>query len=165
MPAFRRRRKLPKRRLQLKLTFIFAGLVVLGLTMQHLLFVKEMTMLAEELPNDGAHVVESVNQLTLTALLATVACIVPITLVVGVLTTFRIAGPIFRLERHLGAIARGEDPGACRLRKGDELKELCGAVNPAVRLGRSDRARTGLDDGRRARRLGPRLTGGAVRCR
>jgi hypothetical protein len=47
---------------------------------------------------------------------------------VGVLATFRLTGPIDRIERHLEAVARGEDPAPCRIRKGDEFQELCDRV-------------------------------------
>ena len=58
--------------------------------------------------------------------------LLPLMLVVGVLVTHRVAGPIYRFEQHLGAIARGEDPGVCRIRKTDELHDLCRIINEAV---------------------------------
>ena len=51
---------------------------------------------------------------------------------VGILVTFRVAGPVYRFEQHLGSLARGEDPGTCRIRKGDELQDLCASINAAV---------------------------------
>jgi hypothetical protein len=51
---------------------------------------------------------------------------------VGVLTTFRVAGPLYRIEMFLKQVARGEKPADCRLRKGDELVEFCEVVNLAT---------------------------------
>ena len=54
----------------------------------------------------------------------------------------RIAGPVYRFQQHLGAVARGEDVGPCRIRTGDELHSLCETINAAlarVQLERSER--------------------------
>lgn len=51
---------------------------------------------------------------------------------VGILVTFRIAGPLYRFETHLNQIAAGEDPGECYIRKSDELHSMCAAINAAV---------------------------------
>ena len=59
------------------------------------------------------------------------AVLFPITFLVGVLVTHRIAGPAFRLQQHCLKLARGEEPGPCFLRKDDELHELCDAMNRA----------------------------------
>jgi signal peptidase II len=53
--------------------------------------------------------------------------------VFGILITHRIAGPIYKFERYLESIARGEEQGDCKLRKGDELHDLCERLNTAVR--------------------------------
>ena len=58
--------------------------------------------------------------------------LVPVTLIVGITTTFKVAGPLHRLEQHCRAIIRGEDPGICKLRKGDEMQDLCDLFNQAI---------------------------------
>lgn len=60
--------------------------------------------------------------------------LIPLTVVVGLVTTLRIAGPIYRLEKHLEAICRGESPGPVRVRQGDECQELCFWINRALDL-------------------------------
>jgi signal transduction histidine kinase len=69
--------------------------------------------------------------------------LLPTMLVVGILVTHRIAGPVYRFEQYLGALARGENPGPCHIRRGDELQELCQQINAAfetlrARAGRAD---------------------------
>jgi nitrogen fixation/metabolism regulation signal transduction histidine kinase len=56
----------------------------------------------------------------------------PLTIAVGILVTFRIAGPVYRLKEFLKSIASGATPEDCRLRKGDELQDLCSLANDAT---------------------------------
>ena len=56
----------------------------------------------------------------------------PLTFCVGVVVTFRFAGPIYRFEKYLKALARGEQVEECRIRKGDELQEFCKLLNEAT---------------------------------
>jgi hypothetical protein len=42
------------------------------------------------------------------------------------------------MEGWLRAIVRGEDQGECRIRKGDQLQDLCDAMNQAVTKLRED---------------------------
>lgn len=132
MAKFRRSQKLPKRRLQLKLTFIFVGLSALGLVMQYLLFMSSVSNAALELPNDSAILMDGLNGMLIKILLVTALIVLPITLIVGILTTFKIAGPIYRFERFLESISRGERPPDCSLRKGDDLVEFCDLLNRAT---------------------------------
>ena len=64
--------------------------------------------------------------------MASFAVVMPLSFAVGVLITFRVAGPVYRLERFLSEVLRGEKPADCRLRKGDELHELCALMNRAT---------------------------------
>lgn len=47
----------------------------------------------------------------------------------GIFESFRIAGPLEKVKRTLGAMAAGDIPGRVTLRKGDEFKELAPALN------------------------------------
>jgi hypothetical protein len=57
------------------------------------------------------------------------AVLLPLTLSVGIVATFRIAGPLHRFETFLRAIANGEKPADCKIRRGDELQEFCTLLN------------------------------------
>lgn len=52
-----------------------------------------------------------------------------ITLILGVLTTHHMAGPVFRMRRILGQIADGDLQGTDQLRKNDEFKSLLASIN------------------------------------
>ncbi len=50
----------------------------------------------------------------------------------GVVVTHRVAGPIFKMKRLLGALAKGHFRVVARLRKGDELRDFFQAFNQAA---------------------------------
>ena len=87
---------------------------------------------AEALPTGGTVLQEEIPAMLTETLVLSFAILLPLTLSIGILVTFRVAGPVFRFEQHLGQIARGEAVGPCRIRKGDEFQELCIVINEAV---------------------------------
>ena len=58
--------------------------------------------------------------------------LLPFTFAIGVLITFRVAGPVHRFYVYLAQVIRSEEVGPCRLRKGDDLQELCELINKAT---------------------------------
>jgi hypothetical protein len=128
-----RRKKLIKPRLQLRLSGVFVGLTALSLLLQFVLFTNVLNEIAVGLPNDGPIVLQATNRITTKVLAMSFLLFLPLTLSIGVLSTFRIAGPIYRFEQFLGAVVRGERPEDFRLRKGDQLTELAALINDATR--------------------------------
>lgn len=128
-----RRKKLIKPWLQLRLTGVFVGLTALSLLLQFVLFTNVLNETAVGLPNDGPIVLQATNRITIKVLAVSFLLFLPLTLSIGVLCTFRIAGPIYRFEQFLGAVIRGERPQDFRLRKGDQLTELAALINEATR--------------------------------
>lgn len=135
-----RRIKLIKPRLQVRLTLTFVGLGALALVLQFLLLLARLSEFAVYSPEDGNVFFDRLDTMLLGVLATSALLVVPLIFAVGILTTFRIAGPVYRFEKHLRALARGERPGACRLRKGDELQEMCELLNRAVEALESQRA-------------------------
>ena len=132
MAYYKRRIKLIQPRLQLKLTGWFLSVTAIGMLLQYLLLGFFLTQLAVQLPGQGAYVVGQADKMLLQSLGLSFVLILPLTLAVGILVTFKVAGPVYRFEKHLQSIAQGEEVGACRIRKGDELQELCRRINAAV---------------------------------
>ncbi len=132
MPQHKRRIKLIQPQLQFKLISAFVGMSALALTLQFLLFTSSLTELASELPEDGAALIERVPGHVQRILLVSFLVLLPLTFCVGVLITFRIAGPLYRFEVYLKQVIRGERPPDCRLRSGDELLGLCELINQAT---------------------------------
>lgn len=126
---FRRTRKLIQPGLQLRLVAAFASVAALACLFQVVLVNHSLLSLARELPADGDRVLAELPRLLVSNLVVTLLVLLPATLVVGVLATHRIAGPVHRFRLWLGQVRRGEEPGPCRLRSGDELQELCEDLN------------------------------------
>lgn len=139
MSPYKRRKKLIQPRLQLRLIFTFLGVALLALLLQFLLFGATIAALASDLPQDGPVLLDRIPQYTLLVFGISLCILLPMTLCVGVIVTFRIAGPLYRFEQHLLAVARGEDPGVCRIRRDDELQDFCKTLNAALDRLRSAR--------------------------
>ena len=145
----RRKIKLIQPRLQLTLVGWFLAVAVTGLVLQVLLLGAFLAELASTLPDEGAAVAASADGMLVEALLVSLLFLVPMTVGVGILATFRIAGPIYRFETYLDKVARGEEVGPCQLRKGDQLQGLCERINEALAA-----ARSAKDSGEGEDRLG-----------
>ncbi|HIG85787.1 MAG TPA: hypothetical protein EYQ25_01960 [Planctomycetes bacterium] len=135
---FQRRRKLIKPSLQLKLTAIFTGLCALSLLLQFILFQSALTSAALELPADSARMLDLSQSIVLKVLAISFLVCLPLTFLVGIMTTFRFAGPVWRFETFLKSILRGEKPQDFTLRKGDQLTELAELLVRSTRPLRAD---------------------------
>jgi signal transduction histidine kinase len=129
MAKYKRRKKLINPRLQLWMTSVFLGLTALSLLMQLMLFMLMMSHVALTLPNDGDLMWDQINERLYFVIGASFFVFLPLTLLVGILTTFRVAGPVFVFHRFLKNIREGRDPGVMRLRSGDKLTDLADALN------------------------------------
>lgn len=132
MAKFKRRIKLVDPKLQIQLTMTFVGLSALGLVMQFILFQSSLSQLSAELPNDGNQVMEAVNGILPGVFGITMLVILPLTYAVGVLSTFRIAGPVYRLKLFLREIREKGYEEPCRLRDGDKLQDLADEISETV---------------------------------
>lgn len=128
----KRRIKLIKPPLQLKMTLLFVSVSALSLLLQAVLLMSGLTRAALDLPNDHLMMLDRVNSVIFESLLSSFVLFLPLTFAVGILTTFRFAGPIYRFEMFLRQVIRGEKPADCRLRQGDELKDFCELINEAT---------------------------------
>lgn len=133
----RRTTTLIKPRLQLALIGWFLCIACLALVLQVLLLWALLAELAASLPEQGAAVAAAADDLVLKALLVSLLFLIPVTLCVGTLVTFRIAGPIRRFEEHFERLAKGEAVPPCKIRRGDHLQDLCQRINAAVATLRS----------------------------
>jgi hypothetical protein len=138
MPKLHTRRiKLINVPLQMKLTFIFVGMAAVSLLLQVLLFTKCLGDVAAMLPHDGAIFWAQMRSVFLGVFLTSTLAFLPLIFLIGVLTTFRIAGPLYRLETYLSSIVRGEEPSGLKLRQGDELQKLAELLNQALEVTRA----------------------------
>lgn len=128
----RRRRVLVEPRLQLRIVLAFLGAACASTLVQVLLLSHRLSSLAESLPTDGNLVLEQLPGILRSQVLLTLLLMTPLMLAVGVLETFRVVGPLHRFERYLRDLADHKRPEPCRIRKGDELQDLCRLLNEAT---------------------------------
>lgn len=136
----KRKVKLIKPRLQIKLTLIFMGFSALALLLQYLLLTSSLTSAALRLPTDGALMLREISSVLLRSIGISFALFMPPIFMIGVLTTFRFAGPLHRLETFMQATIDGQQPEDCKLRKGDEpeLHNFCELLNEVTSPLRQD---------------------------
>jgi hypothetical protein len=128
----KRRRVLIQPRLQLRIVLAFLAAACISTLVQVLLLSHGLSSLAETLPTEGNVVLEEMPRILRNQVLLTFLLMAPLMLAVGTLETFRIVGPLYRIEQYLRDLAAGRRPGPCRIRKNDALHDLCDVLNEAT---------------------------------
>ena len=103
-----------------------------GDDMVHACQARIVSDIALKLPEDGLILLDEMSGFLVGVLLTSFALFLPVIFLVGVLTTFRIAGPLYRFEAYLRSLIRGEATEPCRIRKGDDLQGFCALLNEAT---------------------------------
>ena len=128
----RRRQHLIKPGVQLRLSLLFAGLTVMCLLIQWLLFSSMLTSAAQRMPVGGEYLMDLVPSLLTRSILVSLGVALPLTMLVGIYSTFPITGPIYRFESYLGEVIKGTQLGPCKIRQGDSFGTLCDLINEAT---------------------------------
>jgi hypothetical protein len=128
----RRRQKLIKPGIQLRLGAIFAGVSVMCLMLQWLLFSALLASAAKDVPVGSEYLLDLIPTLLYRSMAFSLLVALPLTLIAGVHATFGITGPIYRFESYLQGVIAGKQLGPCKIRKGDSLDELCDLINRAT---------------------------------
>jgi len=131
-PRFRRRNLLPIPSLQLPLVGLCLFLTICSGLVQAILSHRFVADLLIHYPAAAGFHRDQAFLWALRQFASSVAILFPFVFGLGVLVTFRYAGPIVNMKNHLRKIELGEDPGPCRLRKGDRLHDLAEAINRAT---------------------------------
>ena len=129
MTTYKRRQKLPKPSLQLKMVGAFVGLAALAMMLQFLFLGSRLMTAVSGLDGAGGELAAGLPGLLLNVLLLSLGACLPIIFGLGILLTFRVAGPIYRFEKYLKSVADGEQSQPCRIRQGDQLQPLCDVIN------------------------------------
>lgn len=128
----RRSKKLIQPALQLRIAAVFLITAAVAVLVQAGVLTWVLSDLSFSVPDDGEQIRAAIPRILVTSLFISFAVLVPSMLLIGVLSTFRFLGPLHRMQEHLKALIRGENPGPCTVREGDELHELCSLLNQAV---------------------------------
>ena len=127
--TFKRKKKLINPRLQLRIILIFFCAAALAVQLEAVLIAITLSRLAKTMPNDGAELTERMPEFVRTNLILAFVVLAPLMLVIGVIATFKICGPLYRFEVFLRAVRDGRQIEPCRIRKDDELHDFCTLLN------------------------------------
>lgn len=128
----KRSKKLVRPGVQLRLCAAFFCCAALAVVLQATVLFYSLSELATSLPSARIAISERIPGIVSASVLISFAFLAPLMLIVGVLVTFRIVGPLQRFEDFLERIVRGEKPEDCQLRRTDDLHELCSLLNRAT---------------------------------
>jgi hypothetical protein len=140
--SYRRRVRLIRPKLQMRLMASFLGVAVLALSLQYMVFLRVLAAAALELPHDGAILMGEIAAHLGLVFVVSLLGLLPATFVVGLLVTHRVVGPLYRFETYLAQLLAGDTKEPCRIRKGDELQELCDLINRSTEALRAAPAET-----------------------
>lgn len=135
-----RKHKLVRGSFQVRLVSKFVGLAALALLLQFLVLGALLFRSVAGLEGEGGELHGELPGILLLVFGLSLGVLLPILFGFGVVLTFRIAGPLHRIERFLGAVADGTADEPCSIRGGDELQELCRLVNAATESARGARS-------------------------
>lgn len=134
MGKIRRKIYLIKTRFQLKYTgLILLFMLIIAVLSGYTVYQTAWRLMGEKLSNvyPQGRLVVIMRTINLT-LLYRIALLAPVVAVISILLSHRIAGPLYRIERFLRSVARGDFSERLRLRKRDELKDLAESINVMV---------------------------------
>jgi hypothetical protein len=129
MTRYKRRRKLIEPRIQMKFALTFFTTAGIAIFVQTAMIGFMIDRAASTLPSEGALLRSQLPQMLRDGFLLTTVVLVPLTLVVGIRSTFRVIGPLHRFRLFLGGVLEGRQHAPCRIRAGDELHDFCDMLN------------------------------------
>ncbi len=124
--------KLPKPGYQLQLLGTLLALCVLSLVVQSLVVSAQFAKVAHLFAYQDVEAMPVMTAVLGRSLLVAGLLVLPALSFIIVHRTHRIAGPIYRFEQHLKSAAKGEWPGECRIRRGDDHQQLCKLINEGL---------------------------------
>lgn len=129
---YKRKKRLINKRMQLKMVGVFTAIGIVSALFQIVLVNSSLLSIAKDAPGGGEYMLGQARPMMMRNVAWTVAALVPLMVCVGIVVTHRVAGPAYRMTQHCLGIAAGEPVRPCKIRKGDELGELCDALNAAI---------------------------------
>lgn len=130
-PIIKRRRYLVKKGLQFRyIGLIFILAIIVAVMTGWTVFATGWGMFGEKLANvyPQGRLVEMLKGINV-VLIRNLVLVSPFIFLLGILFSHRIAGPLYRIEKTLYEIGRGDLTLKIKLRDGDELSDLAGIVN------------------------------------
>ncbi|MDP3791788.1 MAG: methyl-accepting chemotaxis protein [Candidatus Omnitrophota bacterium] len=130
-PRYKRKQYIVAAKFQLKYVGLILILVFLtGILCSYVVYYTSMLLLGDKLANvyPQGRLISIVNMVNVRILLS-LLLITPLVFIIGIYASHKIAGPIYRIEKFLKAMASGELSEPLTLRKNDELVALAEGIN------------------------------------
>src|SRR5262245_21512775 len=127
--AERRKRKLIEPRIQKRFVLVFLSTTALSLLVQALVVSHLLLGAADRLPSDGLELKTRIFGILASGMVAPLLLLTPLTLAVGISSTHKVVGPLYRFRTYLTQLEEGENPAPCKIRKDDELQDFCDLLN------------------------------------
>ncbi len=128
-----RLKKLVDPDLQLRMVAWFAATAILSIGLQFILTVNTMSEVALNSHATPADAYNEVSAGAVAILLKTLLVSVPLMVLVGIVVSHRITGPLVRMRSFLREVVVGRSPEDIELRAYDDLKDLAHLVNEVTR--------------------------------
>ncbi len=100
--------------------------------LQYMLMTLASSQAIADHPNSVVSMASAFDEASRNYFLASLCALIPLTISIGILLTFRVWGPIYALQKHLELIQEGGDPGELSFRQSDEFQQIPPLVNGAV---------------------------------
>ena len=81
---------------------------------------------------DPSLIFSELHHVMITRLVICASIMIPVAVAAGVLYSFKFCGPIYRFKQYFLELKQGRWDKPCAIRKGDDLQDLCGAINDAM---------------------------------
>lgn len=131
---YRRHRRVIDPALQLKIIGTFVLLAGISTALQALALIRALGTLASHSGEPVGELMDRVRALVIEHVAIGLLVCLPMFVVVGIFVTFRVAGPLYHIRRYLEELVRDGYKGPCRIRRDDELQDLCRVLNQAIDL-------------------------------
>lgn len=129
--GYKRKQYIVAAKFQLKYIGLILALVFLtGILCSYVVYYTSMLLLGDKLANvyPQGRLISIVNMVNIRILLS-LLLITPLVVIIGIYASHKIAGPIYRIEKFLNAMADGDFSMPLTLRKNDELIALANGIN------------------------------------
>ena len=127
--ANRRKKKLIEPRIQIRFALTHITTSALAALVQAVIVSYLLMRIADGLSNDGMELKSELPDILAGSLLVTVLLLVPLTLIVGISSSHKVVGPLYRFRQYLTKLRAGEKPEPCKIREDDELQDFCELLN------------------------------------
>ena len=118
--------------------FLYIGAAIAGYTVYYTTWITLGEKLANIYPQSRVvHIFRTAN----IALLLRLLLITPLFIFIGVRISHRIAGPIYRIDKHLDSMLQGDYSHTLTLRKNDELKSIASRLSTLCKKLQEDKER------------------------